>query len=59
MPEPALVPSLSHPAKSRILFIVADGLGGLPHEPSGPTEIEAAATPAENPGSPDARGDPS
>jgi 2,3-bisphosphoglycerate-independent phosphoglycerate mutase len=45
MPEPALVPSLSQPAQSRILFIIADGLGGLPREVGGPTELEAAATP--------------
>lgn len=45
MPQPALVPSLSQPAKSRILFIVADGLGGLPREAGGPTELEDAVTP--------------
>ena len=44
MAEPALVPSLSQPGKSRILFIVADGLGGRPREAGGPTELEAAAT---------------
>lgn len=37
--------SLQQSAASRILFIVADGLGGLPREPGGPTELEAAATP--------------
>ena len=30
---------------SKIVMMVADGLGGLPMEPGGPTELEAAATP--------------
>ena len=30
---------------SKIVMLVADGLGGLPMEPAGPTELEAAATP--------------
>jgi len=30
---------------SKIVMLVADGLGGLPVEPGGPTELEAAATP--------------
>ena len=30
---------------SKIVMLVADGLGGLPREPGGPTELEAAATP--------------
>ncbi len=30
---------------SKIVMMVADGLGGLPLEPGGPTELEAAATP--------------
>jgi len=30
---------------SKIVMLVADGLGGLPLEPGGPTELEAAATP--------------
>ena len=29
----------------RILLLVMDGLGGLPREPGGPTELEAARTP--------------
>jgi len=29
----------------KILLLVADGLGGLPMEPGGPTELEAARTP--------------
>ena len=30
---------------SKIVLLVADGLGGLPIEPEGPTELEAARTP--------------
>lgn len=30
---------------SKIVMLVADGLGGLPIQPGGPTELEAAATP--------------
>jgi 2,3-bisphosphoglycerate-independent phosphoglycerate mutase len=30
---------------SKIVMLVADGLGGLPVEPGGPTELEAAKTP--------------
>ena len=30
---------------SKIVMAVADGLGGLPSEPGGPTELEAASTP--------------
>lgn len=30
---------------SKIVMLVADGLGGLPMEPGGPTELEAAQTP--------------
>ena len=30
---------------SKIVMLVADGLGGLPRHPGGPTELEAAATP--------------
>ena len=31
--------------ESKIVMVVADGLGGLPLEPGGPTELEAANTP--------------
>ena len=30
---------------SKIVMLVADGLGGLPMQPGGPTELEAANTP--------------
>ena len=30
---------------SKIVLLVVDGLGGLPREPGGPTELEAASTP--------------
>lgn len=33
------------PAGERILLLVLDGVGGLPREPGGPTELEAARTP--------------
>ncbi|MCP5110513.1 MAG: phosphoglycerate mutase, partial [bacterium] len=31
--------------KSKIVLLVSDGIGGLPVEPGGPTELEAAVTP--------------
>jgi 2,3-bisphosphoglycerate-independent phosphoglycerate mutase len=36
---------LSVPSESKIVLLVVDGLGGLPTEPGGPTELEAADTP--------------
>lgn len=36
---------LSRHTPSKILFIVLDGIGGLPREPGGPTELAAAHTP--------------
>jgi 2,3-bisphosphoglycerate-independent phosphoglycerate mutase len=36
---------LKEPSSSKIVLLVADGLGGLPREPGGPTELEAARTP--------------
>jgi 2,3-bisphosphoglycerate-independent phosphoglycerate mutase len=33
------------PAETKIVFLVMDGVGGLPLEPGGPTELEAAHTP--------------
>lgn len=36
---------LVEPTESTIVLLVMDGLGGLPMEPGGPTELEAANTP--------------
>ena len=40
-----LVRELKIQNDSKIVMLVADGLGGLPIEPGGPTELEAAKTP--------------
>ncbi len=40
-----VVRGLKIPHDSKIVMLVADGLGGLPIEPGGPTELEAARTP--------------
>ncbi|HXD88145.1 MAG TPA: 2,3-bisphosphoglycerate-independent phosphoglycerate mutase [Urbifossiella sp.] len=40
-----LIRELREPAQSKIVFLVADGLGGLPLEPGGKTELETASTP--------------
>ncbi|MGA2255860.1 MAG: 2,3-bisphosphoglycerate-independent phosphoglycerate mutase [Thermoguttaceae bacterium] len=40
-----LVSELKIKNGSKIVLLVADGLGGLPLEPGGPTELEAAQTP--------------
>jgi 2,3-bisphosphoglycerate-independent phosphoglycerate mutase len=39
------VRALVGPERSRIVLLVLDGLGGLPSEPGGQTELEAAHTP--------------
>ncbi len=36
---------LLNQSKTKIVLLVMDGLGGLPVEPNGPTELEAARTP--------------
>ena len=41
----SLAASLWQPAASRILFVVADGLGGLPQHAHGRTELETAVSP--------------
>jgi 2,3-bisphosphoglycerate-independent phosphoglycerate mutase len=40
-----LMRRLTRPTGGKILLLVLDGLGGLPREPGGPTELEAAQTP--------------
>lgn len=40
-----LIRELLTPGDTKILLLVLDGLGGMPVEPGGPTELEAAATP--------------
>jgi 2,3-bisphosphoglycerate-independent phosphoglycerate mutase len=40
-----LIRELREPAETKIVLLVADGLGGLPLEPSGKTELETAKTP--------------
>jgi 2,3-bisphosphoglycerate-independent phosphoglycerate mutase len=43
--DPSLLQSLAQPAQSKLVLLVLDGLGGLPREAGGPTELEAASTP--------------
>ena len=40
-----LMRSLAQTAQTKIVLLVLDGLGGMPVEPGGPTELEAAARP--------------
>jgi 2,3-bisphosphoglycerate-independent phosphoglycerate mutase len=40
-----LIQELREPSESKIVLLVADGLGGLPMEPGGMTELESARTP--------------
>lgn len=40
-----LIRSLKESSGGKIVMLVADGLGGLPMTPGGPTELEAAKTP--------------
>ncbi|HUW11746.1 MAG TPA: 2,3-bisphosphoglycerate-independent phosphoglycerate mutase [Anaerolineae bacterium] len=40
-----LMRRLAQPGESKIVLFVMDGMGGLPIEPGGPTELEAAHTP--------------
>ena len=40
-----LIKELREPGDSKIVLLVADGLGGLPIEPNGKTELESARTP--------------
>ncbi|GBD99050.1 cofactor-independent phosphoglycerate mutase [bacterium BMS3Abin07] len=43
--EPDLIRKLIKPADTRVILLVIDGLGGLPMEEGGLTELEAAKTP--------------
>jgi 2,3-bisphosphoglycerate-independent phosphoglycerate mutase len=45
MAEFGLMRTLHRDADTRVVLLILDGLGGLPREPGGPTELEAAATP--------------
>jgi 2,3-bisphosphoglycerate-independent phosphoglycerate mutase len=45
MKEHELVRELAEKYASKIVMLVADGLGGLPMEPGGKTELETASTP--------------
>ena len=41
----SLMRELHQPADTKIVMLVIDGVGGLPRDPGGPTELEAAHTP--------------
>jgi 2,3-bisphosphoglycerate-independent phosphoglycerate mutase len=45
MTQLELVKSLLEPNDTKIVLLVADGLGGLPMQPGGRTELETANTP--------------
>jgi 2,3-bisphosphoglycerate-independent phosphoglycerate mutase len=40
-----LLQNLIIPAQTKIVMLIMDGLGGLPREPGGKTELETARTP--------------
>ena len=40
-----LIAQVAHPTPSKIIFLVIDGLGGLPHPDTGKSELETADTP--------------
>ena len=40
-----LIRGLAQPSSTKIVLLVIDGLGGLPHPKTGKTELEAASTP--------------
>ncbi len=40
-----LIAQVAHPTPSKIVFLVIDGLGGLPHPDTGKSELETAHTP--------------
>ena len=39
------ITELCNPTPSKIVMLVVDGLGGLPHPDTGKSELETAATP--------------
>jgi 2,3-bisphosphoglycerate-independent phosphoglycerate mutase len=43
--KPSKYESLINPASTKIIMLILDGLGGLPREPGGKTELETAHTP--------------
>ncbi len=43
--EKQLIQELAQPEKTRLVLLVMDGLGGLPHPATGLTELETAVTP--------------
>ncbi|WP_169979548.1 2,3-bisphosphoglycerate-independent phosphoglycerate mutase [Tautonia rosea] len=45
MNQQELIKQLRDDNKTKIVMLIADGLGGLPIEPGGPTELEEANTP--------------
>ena len=45
IPSPDILLDLIVPARTKIVLVVMDGLGGLPLEPGGATELETARTP--------------
>ena len=45
MKDTKLLQKLSVPAQTKIVLVIMDGLGGLPLEPGGKTELETARTP--------------
>ena len=45
MTKHELIQELKGPSNSKIIMLVADGLGGLPLDPGGKTELETAVTP--------------
>ena len=45
MTEHELIQELKSTNSSKIIMLVADGLGGLPLDPGGKTELETAVTP--------------
>lgn len=43
--NPELIDTLVRENETKIIFLIMDGLGGLPREPQGLTELETASTP--------------